>query len=302
MATKKTEKKVDKRTVECGSNSIKIEREVVTIYAIGDTPFICNRLSEKGARELLFPHGKKNDAEKAANLKHDPVLEFRRSIYAHRDEAAATYIYHTAMAIKGMMRATTMDFGGAKGTEVGRLTQMMEGPDGCIRGRFSIYGVPEMLMAIVRMNDKARTPDVRTRAIVPNWGFCANVMITRPKIGAKYTAELIAAGGIMQGLGDWRQGKGSGDFGLFHLVNPSDQEWKDLVRTGGRNQQHEAMQAARPKAYDEMTEELFTWFLEEIERREMQKRLGSKVKNVGEENGVVFDNDPDEASDEQLEG
>ena len=58
---------------------------------LGTSPFICNRMSQKAWFELLAPQ-KKTAADKAANMKHDPMAEFRNSPYRMASPDAATVL------------------------------------------------------------------------------------------------------------------------------------------------------------------------------------------------------------------
>ena len=57
----------------------------ITIGVLGTSPLITNPLSEKARRELLLPKRKKNTTEKQTTAKHDPIAEFRGSVYPMQD-------------------------------------------------------------------------------------------------------------------------------------------------------------------------------------------------------------------------
>jgi hypothetical protein len=77
--------------------------------------------------------------------------------------------------------------------------------------------------------------------------------------------NLFAAAGVLSGVGDWRNEKGSGTFGQFMLVDPDNELFRRIVETGGRDVQIAAM--ANPTAYDRETEELLAWFEVEVVAR-----------------------------------
>lgn len=54
----------------------------VALCVLGASPLIYNRQSEKAKRELLLPAVQKNRAAKRSELKHDPLLEYRNSVYS----------------------------------------------------------------------------------------------------------------------------------------------------------------------------------------------------------------------------
>lgn len=64
----------------------------VQVGILGLTPYLHNRMAEKAKHELLLPKGRKNAAERASSLKHDPVEEFRSSPYMLVDDDAETLL------------------------------------------------------------------------------------------------------------------------------------------------------------------------------------------------------------------
>jgi len=93
-----------------------------------------------------------------------------------------------------------------------------------------------------------KTPDVRTRAILPRWACRVSIRYAQPVIKLQSVANLLAAGGITSGVGDWRVEKGSGGYGTYQIVTDDDPEYLDIVAT------------------DE-TESLFAWYDIEAKRR-----------------------------------
>ena len=80
-------------------------------------------------------------------------------------------------------------------------------------------------MSITRSADKNRTPDVRTRAILPEWACKLRIAYTKPILREQAIFNLLAAAGLQSGVGDWRQEKGSGSYGAFKLVNADDPDF-----------------------------------------------------------------------------
>jgi hypothetical protein len=70
---------------------------------------------------------------------------------------------------------------------------------------------------------------------------------------------------MVSGVGDWRQEKGSGNFGCFKLVGADDPDFVRITKKMGRKAQAEAL--ANPEYYDAETEELLSWFDAETKRR-----------------------------------
>lgn len=250
-----------KKAVEQEVDVIEVTQERIDVCVLGTTPLICNRMSEKAKHELLMPRGRKNAAERATTLKHNPMEEFRSSPYRLSDAHAPTLIAILAASFKKAMETAALDLPGTKKAQIARLVRV----EGLYAG---VYGVPQLLMSVVRSADMNRTPDVRSRAIIPQWAARLNVSVTRPLMRAQAAVRLLAAAGVSCGVGDWRLEKGSGDFGLFKLVEPDDADFQAVIANGGRTAQAEALQS--PQCYDDETAELLSWFDEELSRRQIK--------------------------------
>ncbi len=235
---------------------LEVQRGRVRIGVVGTTPFICNRVSEKAWRELLLPAGKKTAAAKAQTLKHNPLVEFRNSPYTLTE--GPTLLALLAVSFKKAMMTAALDLPGTKKSQIGRMVRT-EGE------RIPLYGVPQMLMAITRSADMNRTPDVRTRAIVPRWATVVDVTYSQPQLREKSVLNLFAAAGEFAGVGDWRTEKGSANYGSFRLVPADDPELLEIITTGGRDAQIEAMNS--PTCYDDETEAMLSWFTSEADGR-----------------------------------
>jgi hypothetical protein len=224
---------------------------------IGTSPIILNRMSEKTRGQLLLPSGRKNAAEKASTLKHDPLAEFRASAYTSTDEDSPTRLQLLASMFKGAMRTAALDLPGASKSQIGRLVYV-EGD------RVSLYGEPQIMLAVTRSSDINRTPDVRSRAIVREWACRITVKFVRPIIRDQSVANLLAAGGITSGIGDWRIGKGAGSYGGYRLCSEDDADFVRICKIG-RAEQDAAIE--NPRSYDDETESLLAWHGVEVKRR-----------------------------------
>lgn len=240
---------------------IEVTQDAVTFCLLGSTPFICNRMSEKAKRELLMPKGRKNATERATTLKHNPLEEFVASPYLNRDPNADMFLTTLATGFKKSMMTAALDLPGTSRAQIGR-NLYVEGE------RIALYGVPKLFMSVTRSADIAKTPDVRTRAIVPQWAVELTVAFTTPLLRAQMVSRLLAAAGLTVGVGDWRLEKGSGNYGMFRLVAPDDPRYRAVIEHGGRAAQVAAMDA--PEPYDDETAELLTWFDGEINVRKLR--------------------------------
>jgi hypothetical protein len=248
------------------SNEIQIVASttgLIDFCVLGKTPLIFNSMSAKAQRELLLPRGRKTAADKAASLKHDPIAEFRASVYADPSDQATTYLRMKSTAFKSCIGGAALDTPGAKKAQIERLTW--------VEGEWvSIFGVPKMFMSVVRNAGMDKTPDIRTRAIVPEWAARVTVSFVKPMLREAAVAQLLATGGIIQGIGDWRNEKGSGTYGQFTLVSPNESEFKKRIERG-RVPQVAAM--GDPEMYDNDTAELFNWYEREVVARGYPRQL-----------------------------
>lgn len=256
MATRKKKEKAEKPQAEI--EIIQREMERVSVWIVGTTPFICNRVSEKAKRQLLDPEPKGNRAKKEQSLKHHPLEEFRNSPYILRDDDAPTYLAVLAVSFKKSMMSAALDLPGTTKAQIGRLIR-------ATGERLPLYGIPQIHMTVVRSADQKRTPDVRTRAIIPKWAAPFDMMYPVSILRSKSALNLLASAGESSGVGDWRQEKGSADYGSFRLAQPDDPELLAILSSGGREAQIAAMNS--PVCYDQETEDLLEWWLERAKDR-----------------------------------
>lgn len=237
---------------------LKVARGSLTYCLRGTSPLILHRMSEKAKRELLLPSGRKTAADKASSMKHNPVAEFRASAYMMHGDGHPTRLAQVSTAFKKAIASTALDMPGAAKAQIARLTY--------VEGEYvGIYGIPKLFMAVTRSSDINRTPDVRTRAILPEWAAFVTVTFVMPQVRESVVSDLLAAAGIMRGVGDWRPEKGSGSFGQFQVVAADDADFQRIVATQGREAQDDAL--ANPQPYDFETEEMLSWFNVETARR-----------------------------------
>lgn len=245
-------------TKEAGEIMIaRVEQTELMFYIRGTAPLICNRMSEKAQRELLFPSPRKTTADKAINLKHDPLAEYQASPYRNLAADAPTRLQLLSSMFKGAMRTAALDLPGAKKSQIGRLLYV-------VGDRVDLYGRPELMMSVTRSADINRTPDIRSRAILREWACKITVRFTTPILRDVAVANLLVAAGIQAGVGDYRVEKGAGSYGTFEPVAADDADWHRIAKIG-RKEQDAAL--AKPDFYDDETASLYTWFESELPRR-----------------------------------
>jgi len=238
---------------------IEVTQDEVTFRLISRSPLIMERVGPKAWRELLFPAGRKTAADKLSSLKHEPTQEFRQAAY--RTATGPTLLYMPATAFKDALRSAAVDLAGVTKAEIGRLTYISQ-------DRIPIYGIPQLIMSVVRSSDMAKTPDIRTRPIIPVWATEITIQFVRPKLNNQAIGNLLAAAGMTIGVGGWRQEKGSGSYGLWRICTPQEDDLYDAIKEQGRGVQEAAM--AEPVCYDDQSSEMLEWFAEEFERRKQR--------------------------------
>lgn len=261
---------------------VELKMGQVTFNIVGDTPMLMNRLSKKAREELLLPAPKKNSAEREITLKHDPIAEFRESVYLCRDPNGPTAIHVPDGTFAKTIAAAAIDMPGATKAEISRLASIAD-------ATINLYGRPFLHMRPVRNSGFNRTPDIRTRACFPRWACTFTVSYVSNLLREGHITNLLAAAGMIIGVGDWRPQKG-GSNGRFRIVAHDDREFLDIKKEG-RKIQKEALDY--PAAFDAETDELLSWFTAEVERREKDvpssegRKSGKtiavpKVKNGGQ--------------------
>ena len=233
-----------------------VATESIVLALLGTRPLILNRMAVKAQHELLLPGGRKTIAQKQASLKHAPLDEYRASAYRLTEGPALLGMMATA--IKGAMMTAALDLPGTRKAQIGRLVW--------VEGDYvPVYGIPKLFMAVPRSADMNRTPDIRTRAIVPEWAALVTVTYVVPILTRTSIVNLLVAGGMTAGIGDWRQEKGKGNYGQFTVVSPDDARVVALCARGGRAAQEAAMES--PEAYNQETADMLTWYGAEVQRR-----------------------------------
>jgi hypothetical protein len=176
------------------SRSVEIEvsdlqQEEVTFCILGETPFYCNRVTEKAKRELLFPRGRLTTAQKSNHLKHDPLEEYRNSPYCRKGDGP-TRIMMMATAFKGAIGQAAIDMPTAVArAQIDRLVYVVD-------EFVPIFGIPMLDMAVVRSADMARTPDIRTRARINKWASVVTIRYTLPMVTEKLSRNCWLLPGL----------------------------------------------------------------------------------------------------------
>lgn len=251
--------KKPKETVE----SIQVEIQeiatgIVRFNVLGDSPLIMHRYPFKAWMELVLPSKHQNRAALEQTLKHVPIEEYRESTYQNRDVKRPAQFHLPNGMFAGCIAQTGVDIPGASRAVLERLTRVID-------INIDLFGIPQIFCAMVRNSGQNRTPDVRTRAIFPQWACGITVRYIKPQLTERNITNLMGAAGMINGIGDWRGEKG-GPYGAFKIVSDNDPEFKSIVKNQTRKLQQAAL--ASPAYFDEDTQKLLTWFDEELKNRE----------------------------------
>lgn len=236
-----------------------LKRGRITLRMIGTTPLYYNAMSAKAKRDLLIGGVKKTAAEKR-EIKHNPEQEFRDSVY--RLPAGATLLGFPAPGVKGAMATAALETKSVTKTSVNRLIFMPE-------DKIKVWGRPYLKMDVVRSADMNKTPDIRTRAFLPEWCAEVDIAFVTPTLSVHAVVSLLSNAGVIVGIGDFRQEKGRGSFGTFSVHGEEmDAEmtavWKAITKMG-RDVQMAALD--EPECADDETRELMALLRQERIRR-----------------------------------
>lgn len=251
-------------------STFKMEFGRVTFHLLGATPLIYHAMAAKAWRELLNPSGRKSAADKANSVKHDPLREFRDSVYRQQGDTPTRLVF-PSVCFKKALAEVALRIPGAKKSEILQLVHV-EGP------HVEVYGVPDLRMDIVRMADMTHTPDVRTRACLPLWTCAITVRYVQPNLSAESVSKLVQAAGMIMGIGDFRIGKGAGEQGQWEIVEANDPRRLAIMANGGRSAQDEALES--PNFFDDTAAELFAWFESQMAKRDANQRPETKPRLV----------------------
>lgn len=242
---------------------IEIVQEQQVVVLKGTSPLLLQRMTQKALNELFMPSGEMSKSEKKTTLKHDPYREFRDAPYQDPDPEAATLLRIPMQCLKKSIACVAIDV--ANKSSKAQLTRLLfvsptDQPGGMW---LPIWGIPQMHIAPVRCNNISKTPDVRTRACVPEWVVIAQLSYPLPILNGNLVSKLVTYAGMMQGLGDYRLQKG-GHYGAWTMSSLDDPEVQRIM-SYGRTEQLAAME--NPACFDQESTELLEFFDSESTRR-----------------------------------
>ena len=246
-------------TLPSSREEVKIQRiasKVYNITLIGTTGLYLHKMSQKAQSDLLLGSKKKTTADKQ-KIRHNPLQDFRNSMYFSKEQSAKAAVFFPAMAIKRAMRTIAVEIEGVQGTQIDRLVYI---PDEYIE----LIGTPILRMDVARLSNINRTPDIRTRAYLPTWATQFVIRAAYPQFSQATIQALLSNAGQFVGIGDNRQERGKGSFGTFAVAEGLPD---NLPVKGNKNRQIAAFE--NPNV-DELHGDSAALF--ELWRKEVRKR------------------------------
>jgi hypothetical protein len=263
-----------KRTEATEISITQLRRTGIIVRIIGETPMIQNRMPAKVMQGLLVGTRKKTKVERL-DIKHNPYNEFLAASELMPD--GPTAIGLRVVAVKAAMADAALETAGVTKTSAQRLL-FMPGD------RVPLYGIPKLRMDVVRSADMNRTPDVRSRPCMTQWGAEIEINFITPQLSAQSVLSLLHNAGTIIGVGDGRQGKGKLNCGLFRVVtDENDDEWNFLVSNCGREAQLRALE--NPEYYDQDSADLMEFWQAETDKRDSQGSTLVAAKSRGNGKG-----------------
>ena len=248
-----------KTTVKAMGLSIEsLQQTEVSFKIIGTAPLIYNSMSLKAQKTLLMGAAKKTAAEKK-EIKHNPEEEFVDSCYINGTNGS--YLSFPSTGIKRGMATAALETAGVTKASINRGIYV-------VGEHINVWGKPYMNMSVVRSSDINRTPDIRTRAKLPNWCTEVTVRYINPTFSQLDITALLVNAGTLCGLGDWRIEKG-GPMGGYRIVQTKDDQkiFDRLVKEEGDTCQKLALENPEIEAHDNMSHELYEAITQERLKR-----------------------------------
>ena len=226
---------------EMGLSIDPLQQTEVSFKIIGTAPLIYNSMSLKAQKTLLMGAARKTAAEKK-QIKHNPEEEFVDSCYINGD--GSSYLSFPSTGIKRGMATAALETAGVTKASINRGIYV-------VGEHINVWGKPYMNMSVVRSSDINRTPDIRTRAKLPNWCTEVTIRYIYPTFSQKDILSLVTNAGTLCGLGDWRIEKG-GPMGGYRIALTKEdfKLWDKIVKEEGETCQKLSLENPETEAND----------------------------------------------------
>ena len=235
VAKKNTEK-------EAGGLGIEpLDQYETHVKILGTSPLIYNSMSAK-AQQTLFLGARKKTAAEKKEIKHNPEEEFVDSCY--EDGINGAHLSFPSTGIKRGMATAALETAGVTKASINRCIYV-------VGEHINVWGKPYMNMSVVRSSDINRTPDIRTRAKLPNWCTEVTIRYIYPTFSQKDILSLVTNAGTLCGLGDWRIEKG-GPMGGYRIALTKEdfKLWDKIVKEEGETCQKLSLENPETEAND----------------------------------------------------
>lgn len=197
-----------------------IDKRIVTIKIVGDTPLIQHKWSEKAKREILDKQTKK--AKTKGKDAKDPFADFVSSMYWLDGEPEQKTPEGFAKAISAGARfgfpASAFKDAAVSAAYRAEIVKNKVGMNGAFRVMGELVEIrgstPEMREDMVKIG--MGIADIRYRGMFPEWWTELTIEYNAGMLSLEQLVNMFNLGGFACGVGEWRIEKG-GIFGGFHV-------------------------------------------------------------------------------------
>lgn len=197
MATKKVAEKTEFIQIP------ELNRRVVNIKVVGDSPLIVHNWSQKVVKEMLDKQMKKATTGRAAK---DPQQDFEDSLYPHPEGGfgfkSVAFKNAAVTACTSLNKAITKVAARQAFFVLGEFVKIDGDPP-----------TPREDMVRVGMG----TADIRYRGEFKNWSATLPVEFNPQAMSIEQIINLLNHAGFGVGVGEWRPEK-NGPYGRFHVA------------------------------------------------------------------------------------
>jgi len=178
-----------------------MQRQMMEITLIGDTPLISHAWSHKAKQMMLDKQTKKPMEKKAAK---DPKDDYEESMYRLPDGRPA--FPSVAFKTAAVDACSHID---------GMTKVLARGAFHVLEDLLPIEGEPEAREDMVRVG--MGVADIRYRAQFKQWRVTLRISYNAGVIDPPNIIHLFDTAGFAIGVGDWRPAR-DGSFGMFHVA------------------------------------------------------------------------------------
>ncbi len=207
---KKT-KKTEKTQVEIPS----LNKQILEVHIIGDSPLIQHAWSEKAKKQMLDKQMKKAEQGKTAR---NPKQDYRESLYWLNKKGQQISPKNMSPKQHGIFGIKCVSFKAAMvraANDVG-LTMTDTRRAFHVLGEFAVlkYKKIQMREDMVKLNGK--TADLRYRGEFVDWSCKIQIQYNAELFSPEQIINMLNTAGFGVGVGEWRPER-NGNNGMFHV-------------------------------------------------------------------------------------